>query len=96
MLSVIVSDVKVGESTIAFLRKATEILDKLALTKEEKEQCGYTIDENGRTTWQKEMEVSIPLYDWEFAFLQTKVKEYSNWPIAAASQCFALSDKFDH
>lgn len=94
MLSVIVSDVKVGESTIAFLRKATQVLDKLALTQDEKEGCGYTVDDNGRTAWKKEMEVSIPLHDWEFEFLRARVSEYANWPIAAASQCFALADKF--
>ena len=94
MLSVIVSDVKVGESTIAFLRKATQVLDKLALTDDEKKECGYAVDDAGRTSWKKELEVSIPLHDWEFDFLRGRVSEYGNWPVVAAKQSFALADKF--
>ncbi len=65
MLSVIVSDVRLGESTLAFLRKASQILDKLSLTAEEKETSGYTVDGEGRTTWKKDIEVSIPLEESE-------------------------------
>lgn len=98
LLSGIVGNAKAGESTIAYLRKSTKILDVLALTDEEREESGYHVNlETGQAAWGKSIDRAFTFVAEDFAFLRTRVLAFDNWPSGPMSKSsIALAELFEN
>ena len=98
LLSGIVGNAKAGESTIAYLRKSTKILDVLALTDEEREESGYHVNlETGATTWAKSIMRAFDFSAEDFAFLKGRVLAFDNWPSCSmTNNSISLAELFEN
>jgi hypothetical protein len=84
------------QGNVATVRTASQILDVLEMTDEEKEAVGLTDHPDGYKVWtDTEKTWDIELTDWQRKIARNAVEQFQGWQAANADQLFDLIEQLE-